>query len=274
MFGIVLLLAAIIVSAVRFAQELPRGSGFTVQDWSWLIALGVELGAAAIVSLYFYRLGSALPTRIHDELHRLAEGLQSTLLGYDEVTKKIISVCDSAQHSYCAATLMPVIGAVGQEDDYLTYKSTLLHKIHSGLTVELVFLDDEPLQDFMEHALLGRGDPDRDRRIAMVNDFVHRQLPPCATDPDLAGLFTYHRVDSLPYQICIADGQRAVLYFASAQGMAEREEIRGLYTENRAVIDVLRSGFRQMQQACKNQTTSRTKEEPTQQSEARTEPTE
>lgn len=244
------LVSAFAAAGIIYNGEHPEGA-FLVA-WNWYVALGLGLLATGALSLLFYFMSSELPSEIQDQVSKLLRQLQSPIAGYAQVTNHIIEVCESAHSHYFSATLMPLVGAVGDADFYQRYRQALVDKINSpACCVDLVFLDDTPLEQFMrnviDNAEYGASRIDADDRVALVKNFIARQLIPWMHDDEYK--LRLRRTGFIPYQVCIADGARAVLYFGQTLQLERESTVRAFYTEDRAVIEVLNMGFEQMREA-------------------------
>jgi hypothetical protein len=242
---VTVLLGGYVASGFIYATENPQGEFFIA--WNWYVALGLGLLATGGLSLYFYVVSQDIPNEIKHRVDVLVEQLQCPINGYNNVTNHIIEVCDSARSHYYAATLMPLIGAIGDSQYYKRYRKALTEKINDGLKVELVFLEAEPLQEFMSGALSGL--PIAGERIELVRMFADEQLPMWAKSDEYHESFAMWRTDFIPYQVCIADGARAVLYFGKAVDLKQASSVRAFYTEDKSVIEVLSMGFEQVRDA-------------------------
>ncbi len=225
-------------------------SGHFIAIWNWWVALGIGLLATGGLSLYFYVVSQDIPGAIKDRVDTLVEQLQCPIKGYHEVTNHIIDVCESAQSYYFAATLMPLIGAIGESHYYKRYRQALVKNIMEGCKVELVFLEQHPLEAFMTAAL--KDDELAKNRIEMVTTFAESQLEVMADNLEYRESFGLWRTDFIPYQVCIADGARAVLYFGKAVDLKQDSSVRAFYTEDRAVVEVLSMGFEQVREAARD----------------------
>lgn len=247
---VVALVGAFAVAGVVYGSENPHGRFLAV--WNWYVALGLSLLATGGLSLLFYIVSAELPNDIKRQVHALIRQLQSPIKGYADVTNHIIEVCESAESHYYAATLMPLIGAVADDEFYQRYRQALVQKINkTGCCVELVFLTDDPLEQFMlhviEHAEYGAKRIDGTERVGMVKDFIDNLLTSMMRTDEYKLLLK--RTNFIPYQVCIADGAKAVLYFGQSLQMEKESSVRAFYTEDRAVIEVLNMGFESMKES-------------------------
>lgn len=247
--GMGVLLATIsgtfVAAGVLYYLRHPRGS--FIESWNWYVSLALGLLATGGLSVYFFLFSSELPREIHRGVNELVVQLRSTLQGYDAVTQRIVDVCGSATSYYYAATLMPLIGAIGPSHFYEAYRRALLDKINAGVAVQLVFLDDEPRHAFMQNALK---DPELARdRVELVDKFIESYLGPRAVDPEFSERLLFRTSAFVPYQICIADGERAVLYFGGTIDLTRAASVRAFYTEDRALIEVLGMGFEELRRS-------------------------
>ena len=240
-----ILVGGYVVSGLIYANENPQGKFLAA--WNWYVALGLGLLATGGLSLYFYVVSQDIPNAIRHRVDVLVEQLQCPINGYNDVTNHIVEVCESARSHYYAATLMPLIGAIGDSQYYKRYRKALTEKINDGLKVELVFLEADRLKEFMSDAL--KGLPIADERIELVRMFADEQLPMWAKSDEYHESFAMWRTGFIPYQVCIADGARAVLYFGKAVDLKQASSVRAFYTEDKSVIEVLSMGFEQVRDA-------------------------
>lgn len=244
---LVLLFGTYIGAGLWYRSDSPAGSFIAV--WNWWVALGIGLLATGGLSLYFYVVSQDIPGAIKDQVDTLVEQLQCPIKGYHEVTNHIIEVCESAQSYYFAATLMPLIGAIGEPHYYKRYRQALVQNIMEGCKVELVFLEQSPLEAFMAEAL--KDDELAKNRITLVTSFADEQLEVMTQNLEYRESFGLWRTDFIPYQVCIADGARAVLYFGKSVDLKQDSSVRAFYTEDRSVVEVLSMGFEQVREAAR-----------------------
>lgn len=221
----------------------------TLESWIEFVMAAFGLAASAVLSLLFYEASNRLPAKISVQLVDLVENLQSPLTGYELVTSKIIDVCDSAANYYLAATRMPLIGAISDGPFCQQYQTALTTKVLAGVRTELVCLEDEPLYEFVRTAS-PQGFPVESSET-IIREFLEQQLPSYVRQA--GAKVELGRMDAMPIQMAIADGERAILYFSPNRDLTRISEIRGFYTTNRDIISALMIGFYYIQKESREQ---------------------
>ena len=209
------------------------------EDWTWFLTTAIGLAASVVLGVLFYQATNRLPIQISRQLIELDENLQSPLTGYETVTRRIIEVCESAEHYYLAATRMPIIGAISDGPYKQQYQTALTSKILARVRTELVCLDDDPLYEFVRTGS-PQGFQVRDAE-SIVREFLEQQLPSYVRQ--VGTKVSLGRAPFMPIQIAIADGNRAILYFSPRRDLTKDSDIRGFYTTNRDIISALIVGF-------------------------------
>jgi hypothetical protein len=210
-----------------------------LDDWLWFITTAIGLAASIVLGWLFYEASGKLPEQISKQMVELVQNLQSPLTGYEAVTRKIIEVCESAEHYYLAATRMPLIGAISDGPYCQQYQTALTSKILARVRTELVCLDDEPLYEFVR-----TGAPQGfvvQNAETIIREFLEQQLPSYVRQTGTK--VELRRMPFMPIQIAIADGTRAILYFSPSRRLTQESDIRGFYTTNRDIISAMMVGF-------------------------------
>jgi len=235
-FSFGLIVVTFVALGIYFLVTNRDGS---FQDWTWFITTAIGLAASVVLGALFYQASNRLPNQISRQLLELDEALQSPLTGYETVTRRIIDVCESADHYYLAATRMPLIGAISDGPYCQQYQTALTSKILARVRTELVCLDDEPLYSFVKSGA-PQGFLVRDAE-GIIREFLEQQLPSYTRQTGTK--VALGRMPLMPIQMAIADGNRAILYFSPRRDLTQDSDIRGFYTTNRDIISALIVGF-------------------------------
>jgi hypothetical protein len=233
-FGLVVLAFLILATYFGFTRRTGK-----FEDWLWFTTTALGLAGSVALGLLFFQASNELPFQISRQLLDLDETLQSPLTGYETVTRRIIEVCESAEHYYLAATRMPLIGAISDGPYCQQYQTALTSKILARVRTELVCLEDGPLYEFVRTGA-PQGFKIKDAE-SVIREFLEQQLPSYVRQSGTKLILG--RSAFMPIQMAIADGNKAILYFSPRRDLTQDSDIRGFYTTNRDIISALIVGF-------------------------------
>ena len=240
---IIVIIGSTIFYAYQFNVELGE-TKTSLQSWSWFFSTVIKVCLSIFVSVLLYVMSSKLPKDILTKTMAYSDKLREPLYGYDTVTKAIIEVINKTTHTYHSATLTPTIGLIKSLELHQEYTSKLLHLIQSRTNIKMLCLDDLGMKGYFENIKASYSTwNDSDRLWEITKQFIDYQLLPSSLDDDYYRHFSLAGVSSLPFQLCISDNERAVIYFTSPSSLKAGHQIVGFYTEDRAIVSILETAF-------------------------------